>query len=229
MDPRLSRQVVRQGALLREPETAGDCAPIRLALVTGVRLFREGLARLLADRIACFAVDTSRPDDALIADIAEIQPDVVLVDVAVIRGGVARRLRERVSGARMVAFAVAESEEDVLACVELGVAGLVGRDASVDELLMAVDGARRGELHCSPRVAGVMLGRLASLARPPVHGMRLTMRQQQILSLLEQGLTNKEMAHHMGIRESTVKNHVHGLLSRLNIRHRWQAMAAVRR
>ena len=204
--------------------------PMTVAVVTGVRLFREGLARLLGERVICHAFDAVMPDEALVSRILALRPDVILVDVATIRsGGLVRKLSECAAAARIVAFAVAECEEDMAMCVQLGVAGLVGRDASTEELLFAIEGARRGELHCSPRLASLLFGRLSLLTRgafPPES--RLTARQQEIVRLLEEGLTNKQIASRLGLTESTVKNHVHALLERLNVRHRWQAMAAAR-
>jgi DNA-binding NarL/FixJ family response regulator len=174
------------------------------------------------------ALDAALPDQSLVQHILELRPDVVLVDVATIRApSIAKQLSECAAAVRIVAFAVSESEEDVLACVEMGVAGLVGRDASLDDLLLAIDGARRGELHCSPRFANLLFGSLATLAnaRRPAES-RLTSRQREIVLLLDQGLTNKQIAARLSLTESTVKNHVHGLLERLNVRHRWQAMQA---
>lgn len=204
--------------------------PLTVVVVTGVRLFREGLARLLGDRASCHALDAALPDDALAAELRAIRPDVVLVDVATVRSpGLMRMLAGCDAALRIVAFAVAESEEDVLACIEMGVAGLVGRDASLDDLLGAIEGARRGELRCPSRFASLLFGQLTTLnrTRQPA-ATRLTARQLEIVALLDQGLTNKQIAARLSLTESTVKNHVHGLLERLNVRHRWQAMAAAR-
>ena len=203
----------------------------RVALITAVRLYREGTARLLGDRVSCIAIDALLADDALVARLLEFAPEVLLVDVATIRAG-ARidRLREALPKVRVVAFAMAEEEDDVLACAAVGVSAFVSRDASVEDLLRAVDGARLGELHCSPRIAALMFGRLAVLARDvPVGGLALTSRQREVLAMVERGCSNKEIAQALRIELSTVKNHVHHLLERLQVRHRWEAPMAVRK
>ena len=194
----------------------------RIALVTGVRLLQEGLARLLRDRDPLLTVDAVMPDGAIAARLAPLAPDVVLVDIATLRA-LRGALQEAVPASRLVVFAVDEAEDDLLACAEAGVAGFVGREASVEELLAAIASAQRGELHCSPRVAALIFRRLTALVRHDGEQLALTIRQRQIVQLIEQGLSNKEIARHLSIEVSTVKNHVHNVLGKLQVQHRWQA------
>ena len=212
--------------------SAAGQASTRVALFTRVRLYREGLTRLLAGRVACAAFDANREPDEWLGRVVAFAPDVALLDVATLRSGdQLAPLRAALPALRIVAFGLAEEEEDVLACAHTGVAAFVSRDASVEDLLSAIAGARRGELHCSPRLAALMFGHLAALARETVTptGSTLTMRQREILALVEQGLTNKEIAARLSIEISTVKNHVHHLLERLQVRHRWEVGMAIRR
>ena len=202
-------------------ETAARPA-VRIALVTAVRLLQEGLTRLLRDRDHSLGVEAVSPDASLVARLAALDPDVVLVDIATLRTlrGVFARA---VPASRLVVFAVDEAEDDLLACAEAGVAGFVGREASVEELLAAIASAQRGELHCSPRVAALMFRRLTALVRHDGEQLALTSRQLQIVQLIGKGLSNKEIARHLSIEVSTVKNHVHNLLGKLQVQHRWQA------
>jgi two-component system, NarL family, nitrate/nitrite response regulator NarL len=134
-------------------------------------------------------------------------------------------VRDALPASRTVVFAVDEVEEDLLACAEVGVAGFVGRDASVEELLDAVASAQRGELHCPPRLASLMFHRLTALVGGGTDRLSLTSRQIQIVRLIEAGLSNKEIARQLSIEVSTVKNHVHNVLGKLRVNHRWQAPA----
>lgn len=199
-------------------------ASLRLLIVTAVRLYREGLARLLAERAECVAVDPGTPRDQLAARLAAFDAGAVLVDVAELRNDqLMGALRALMPTARLVAFAVADDARDVLTCAQAGVAAFVGCDASVDDLLIAVEGVRRGELRCSPRLAALAFGRLSEMTHGNLMaGPELTPRQRQILALLDQGLSNKEIARNLRITVPTVKNHVHNLLGRLKVRHRWQ-------
>ena len=198
---------------------------IRLALVTSVRLLQDGLAHLLRDRDPSLRVETIYPDDSLEPRLLTFAPDVVIVDIVTLRRGVAGRVRDALPATRTVVFAVDEVEDDLLACAEVGVAGFVGRDASVEELLDAVASAQRGELHCPPRLASLMFRRLTAIVTGGGDRLALTSRQLQIVRLIEAGLSNKEIARRLSIEVSTVKNHVHNVLGKLRITHRWQAPA----
>lgn len=197
---------------------------IQLALVTPVRLLQEGLAHLLRERGHSLRVEAIYPDDALVPRLLAIAPDVILVDIVAVRQGVVRRVHEAMPASRVVVFAVEEVEADLLACAEVGVAGFVARDASVEELFAAIASAQRGELHCSPRIAALMFGRLTAMARGGITDrLSLTGRQLEIVRLIEEGLSNKEIARQLSIEVSTVKNHVHNVLGKLQVQHRWQA------
>lgn len=212
---------------LRAPPTRDEQprVAIRLALVTLVRLLQDGLAHLLRDRDPSLHVETIHPDDSLESRLLAFAPDVVLVDIVTLRRGIAGRVRDALPAARTVVFAVDEVEEDLLACAEVGVAGFVGRDASVEELLDAVASAQRGELHCPPHLASLMFRRLTALVGGGTDRLSLTSRQVEIVRLIEAGLSNKEIARKLSIEVSTVKNHVHNVLGKLRVNHRWQAPA----
>jgi two-component system, NarL family, nitrate/nitrite response regulator NarL len=191
-----------------------------------VRLYREGVAEGLdrSGRIAVLAA-VSRPDEAL-ALAAELVPEVVLFDVSTLRDeelGV--RLRALVSSATVVALGVPEQEEHVIACVESGVAAFVTRETSLEELVAAIESAVRGDVLCSPRVAGTLLRRVRALAAERSVGATapLTVRENQILDLIVEGLSNKEIASRLHIELSTAKNHVHNILSKLHVRRRSDA------
>jgi two-component system, NarL family, nitrate/nitrite response regulator NarL len=206
-------------------------ASSRLLIVTAVRLYREGLTRLLAERVECTALDPRTPRDGMLGHITAFDASTVLVDVSELaNSALMSMLRSAMPNARIIAFGVADDARDVVTCAQAGVAAFVGCDASVDDLLIAIEGVRRGELRCSPRLAALAFGRLSEMTHGNVlAGPELTARQRQILALIDQGLTNKEIARALRITVPTVKNHVHNLLGRLNVRHRWQAGGAGRR
>ncbi len=156
-------------------------------------------------------------------------PDVVLLDMAIPHNEwLVRALVAAVPGTRVVALAVPEIEREVLACAEAGVAGYVTRDASVEDVVAAVESAARGEVLCSPRMAATLFNRIATLAlerSPASIESRLTARELEILDLIDQGLSNKEIARRLTIELSTVKNHVHNILDKLNVTRRGEAVA----
>lgn len=198
----------------------------RVFILSDLRLLREGLAAALARQSTIQVVGLS--DLSLSpAEVAAFQPDVVLLDI--LRGALdrARPLREASPGTRIVALGVPEVEPVVMACARAGVSGFVRMDGSAHEVVTAVHSAVRGELVCSPRTAGMLLSRLRSLAaeerEPPPDA--LTAREREILALMSQGLSNKQIARRLEIRDATVKNHVHSILGKLGVRRRGEAVA----
>src|SRR5262245_26085623 len=177
------------------------------------------------------AATASGVDEAVRA-LREHEPDVVLIDMAIPDNTwVVRALVAAVPGTRVVALAVPEVEREVLACAEAGVAGYVTRDGSLEDVVAAVESAARGELLCSPRMAATLFQRVATLAlerSPESIESRLTTRELEILDLIDQGLSNKEIARRLTIELSTVKNHVHNILEKLNVSRRSEAAARAR-
>jgi DNA-binding NarL/FixJ family response regulator len=138
---------------------------------------------------------------------------------------------------RVLALTVSESEEELLAAAEAGISGYVTHQSSLDELVDAVHSVARGEMLCSPRVAALLLRQVGALARRevPVAGLdsdrsgeRLTMRELEILELIDAGRSNKEIARELYIEVPTVKNHVHNILEKLHACRRGEAAAKVR-
>jgi two-component system nitrate/nitrite response regulator NarL len=202
---------------------------IRVLIVDDLRLYREGLAHALAQRPHIRVVGTAARRETALAEVTRLQPTVVLLDMAM-SGSIAmvRELRERAPEVKVVALAVAEDDQDVLACAEVGLAGYVPREGSFDDLVSAVESAARGELLCSPRMAAALFRRLATLAedREPGAGVpHLTAREMEILHLIEDRLSNKQIAGRLCIEVATVKNHVHNILEKLQVRSRDEAAA----
>jgi DNA-binding NarL/FixJ family response regulator len=207
------------------------CRAITLLIVGDVRLYREGLAASLASRshFSIAATSASRAD--ALTKVLTHAPDVVIVDMATpesleLMGDVRREAAET----RILAFAVQEVPSDILVCAEAGAAGYVSADASVDDLVEAVERIARDELVCSPRVAAKLFRRISERADPwtpgaPQQPRTLTMREREVLDFIRQGHSNKEIALKLNIAEPTVKHHVHHLLEKLEVTSRAQAAA----
>ncbi|HEV2160385.1 response regulator transcription factor [Bradyrhizobium sp.] len=205
---------------------SGGVRPVRLFILSDVRLLCEGLGSCLA-RQECLHItghgDLATPPEQIIDSGAQ----VLLVDIATPRGLTQSAACRALSPSlKVVAIAVAEVEQDILACAEAGVSGFVLRDGSIGDVVAAVHNAMRDELVCSPKVAAALFGRLATLSsraavREPAAGVdTLTPREHEIIRFAGEGLSNKEIARALRIRNSTVKNHMHNVLSKLQIRRR---------
>jgi two-component system nitrate/nitrite response regulator NarL len=205
---------------------------IRLIIASPVHLVREGLTAILRDRDGLALAGTVDLDPAGMALISNTRPDVVLVDLGQTDHGVAARLISAASpGARLVAFALDETEDCVLACAAAGFSGYVPRESSADDLHHAVVDAMEGRMRCAPHIAAAMFARLAAVLRepePPPSLPSLSQRESEILALVDQGRSNKEIARQLSISGATVKNHMHNLLQKLQVSRRGQAAARLR-
>jgi DNA-binding NarL/FixJ family response regulator len=205
---------------------------IRVAVVAEVRLYRDGIAQALERDPRFEVVVVAGTSAEGIALIAERLPDVALVDLATRDGpALVRALLAEAPEVFVVTLGVDEDEDQLLPLAEAGMAGYVSREGSLDDLLATMESVSRGESLCSPRIAAALLRRVAALAgehRRP-EPAPLTAREQQVLALVEQGLSNKQIARALTIQVPTVKNHVHTILEKLQVSRRGEAAALLRR
>jgi two-component system nitrate/nitrite response regulator NarL len=192
-------------------------------IVSDVRLLCDGLVLSLSQQPSLAVVGSA---DLTISptDIAAARPDVVLLDVGT-DGGIDMLLafRQALPDLKIIAVAVAEVEREVVACAEAGVSGFVSRNGSIQDLVTAVHCAVRNELVCSPRIAALLFSRMAAIGSERSLGRddsTLTRREHEIVSLMTQGLSNKEIARQLRIQNATVKNHIHSILGKLHVRRR---------
>jgi DNA-binding NarL/FixJ family response regulator len=209
------------------PHDAPPSAGVRVLVASDVRLYRDGLVWSIAATGRLQVEGSAGSGPAALARLEHARIDVLLVDMSL---DGALKLIHAVSVSHpevhIVAYTVGLDDEAVLRCIEAGAAGYVSRDASVDELVATVESAVRGEARCSPRLAASLFRRVSSLARPDAEAadptVALTQREIQIVDLIDQGLSNKEIASQLGIEVATAKNHVHHILEKLQVRRRSQ-------
>lgn len=207
----------------------GNGGSTTLLILSEVRFLREGLADAL-DRNPLISICGLCADiDAAVELLDDVGPDIVLLDAAFPDGiGAVRRMLANTPDTKVVAFAVTETEENVIAWTEAGTAGYIPRTAALDDLVRLVFAILQGEQACSARIAAALMRRVAhSAAVPhdrlaPMPGPMLTVRERQIVGLVSAGLSNKEIARELNIELSTAKSHVHNLLGKLNLRRRGQ-------
>jgi DNA-binding NarL/FixJ family response regulator len=141
-------------------------------------------------------------------------------------------MRGVIPGLKVIALGIDELESEVIRWAEAGIDGLVSRQASLEDLMATVDSVAQGETLCSPRMTAALLRHVGVLARERGSSRAtspLTAREREIAGLIDEGLSNKEIAQRLCIELATVKNHVHNLLEKLGVRRRGEAAAAWRR
>jgi len=201
---------------------------IRVLLVIDVPFYRDGLHRLLAQDGEITVVAAVSRSEA-VASVGLEHPDLVLLDIGA-RGAreCLSELRELAQAPRVVALAVADDEDSVVDWLEAGVSGYVSKNSGYAELIQVLHSAARGEWSCSAKVMAMMLRRLSVLsanAQATSAAPTLTVRERQILELVGKGLSNKRIAMTLRISHATAKNHVHHILSKLQLRSRAEIAA----
>jgi two-component system, NarL family, nitrate/nitrite response regulator NarL len=210
---------------------AAEARPLRIVIVSEVRFRREILAEFLER-------DPSVSVVGLCADLAEVvglspplQADVVLVDAELRDGAAAaRRTRQIQPDIRLIAYAVRETKDDVIAWAEAGVIGYVPTTAASADLVRLIMDIHGGHQPCSGRVAAALLRRIAATeslgfgrnALAPA--LPLTRREREAAELIATGLSDKEIARRLNISLATAKLHVHNLLGKLNVQRRGQVV-----
>jgi two-component system nitrate/nitrite response regulator NarL len=207
--------------------------PTRLLVVTPVRLYSEGLRLLLNAEPTIEVVGTAVNELGGISSTVRLRPEIVLVDMELPNAArLLRTLARDSAPTKVIALGMQESDDGLVACIEAGAAGWVPREGSLEELLSRIRSAGRGEMDCSPRMAGRLAEQVAKLAvqlavrKSDPH---LTARESEIVGLIEEGLSNKQIAGRLQIELSTVKNHVHRIIEKLNVNRRGEVAAWARR
>jgi two-component system nitrate/nitrite response regulator NarL len=206
---------------------------IRVLVASHIRLYREGLEHVLAASPDFMLVGSACSAPEAVAQIHTLVPDIALLDMAMSGAfSVAKELARLGSRSKIVALGMPEDETQVLSCAQVGIAGYVTRDGSVEDVVLAMKAAARGEVHCSPKIAGSLFRRVAALSTTRsgrASPGSLTAREAQILKLVQEGMSNKMISRSLGIELPTVKNHVHSILVKLGIHRRAEAISLLYR
>jgi two-component system, NarL family, nitrate/nitrite response regulator NarL len=206
---------------------------IRVLVATHIRLYCEGLERVLRESPELALIGTACSAAEAIEQVYKLGADVALLDMAMAGAfAVAKEVARGGSHSKIVALGMPDDETQVLSCAQIGIAGYVTRDGSVEDVVAAIKAAARGEVHCSPKIAGSLFRRIAALSAErsgrTVSGA-LTAREAQILKLVQEGMSNKMISRNLGIELPTVKNHVHSILVKLGVHRRAEAISLMYR
>jgi len=205
--------------------------PIKILLVDDQPLFREGLRTLLSVQSDFEVVGEAGNGAEAIRLAHSLRPSVVLMDLQMpVLDGVAatRRLHEEQSDCRVIVLTTFDDDEMVFDGLRAGAVGYLLKDAPSEKLAEAIRVAARGETFLQPSVAAKVVAefaRLSSKKRNAVGSViePLSERELEILRLIAQGASNREIAGALFLAEGTVKNHVTNILGKLGARDRTQA------
>jgi two-component system, NarL family, nitrate/nitrite response regulator NarL len=214
---------------------AGSGRVLRVVVVCAVRFMRESLAEILERDPLVSVVSQYTSLSEAVAQSPALRADIVLLDARIPEGAAAvRRALDLVPGMRIVASAIRETEDDIIAWAEAGVVGYIPSTAPLADFVSLIANIHSGEQTLSGRVATSLLRRLALSARRRLERNSsprvplLTQRERQAAELIRSGLSDKEIARELNISLGTTKTHVHNLLTKLNLRRRSQVADSLR-
>ncbi|MFV2033004.1 MAG: LuxR C-terminal-related transcriptional regulator [Gammaproteobacteria bacterium] len=207
---------------------------IKVIVFSDIKIYCDGLSSILASTKSIEVIAAENDFDHAVAKIKQDSPDVILLEMTMKDScQIAHNVKRLFPDAKIIALATPENENNIVECAKVGFTGYVTREASLDELIATIIGAKNGEFCCPPKIAAHIFNNIhhiACVARDKylprasldtddrITG--LTRREQQILKLMARGLSNKLISRDLNIEVSTVKNHVHNILVKLGVKSR---------
>lgn len=195
------------------------------------RLLREALSKILAKKESLEVVGSCALTAGSLDDIVVASPDVLVIDsftMTSIQVQLVRDVQQRLVDLKLVMIGMESDGQPFLRAIREGAMGYVVKDASAMEVAGAITTVASGDAFCSPQLCAFLF-RLAAQQNqmPSFHARQrlgLTNREQQLVGLISQGFSNKEIAHRLQLAEQTVRNHVHRMLRKLGATHRLEVV-----
>ena len=205
---------------------------IPILVVEDNRLVREGIVAILERQPDLAVVAVAEDAGGALHRVPETRPRVVLVDAGLGEHdsfSLVQHIRQAAPETRVIVMDVLPVPEDVVEFVMRGASGFVVKDATVEDFVQTVRSVAAGKEVLPPALTGTLLAHIAmhAVRRPSAatRGVRLTQREREIIDLIAEGLSNKEMARRLNLSTYTIKSHVHNILEKLALHSRLQLAA----
>ncbi len=205
--------------------STSDAAPIRVLIVDDHGVVREGLRAYLELEPDIQVIGEARDGQEAVRRASELQPDVVLMDLVMPNmGGVdaTTRIKEQQPHVHVIVLTSFLEDDQVVPAIKAGATSYLLKDVAASDLARAIRAARAGQAQLHPEVARRLMQQVTA-PRKPDAGAQLTEREREVLRLLADGRSNKEIARALVVSERTVKGHVSNILGKLGLQDRTQA------
>jgi NarL family two-component system response regulator LiaR len=201
-------------------------SPIRVLIVDDHEIVRKGIRALLATKRDIQVIGEARDGAEAVAQAQYHHPDIVLMDLMMPKmDGIqaTKEITARLPGTGVLVLTSFAADEQIFPAIKAGALGYLLKDSGPQELIQAIRQVYRGEPSLESSVARKVLAELSSPPQKPLTPDPLTARELDILRLIAQGLSNKEIAGELVIADETVHTHVSNILSKLHLASRTQA------
>lgn len=196
---------------------------MRILLVDDHKIIRDGLRAILEKQEGMVVVGEAANGHEAIALLPKIHPNIAIMDVTMpgLNGIEAtRRIRSEAPGVKVIGLSMNSDRRYVVAMLSAGAAGYLLKNAAADELIRAIHAVAAGQTYLSPGIAGVVVDTMlhqAAVAETP-KATALSSRERQVLQLLAEGQTSKEIAAQLDVTVATIETHRRQIMDKLNIR-----------
>jgi len=200
--------------------------PIRILIVDDHEIVRKGIRALLATKRDILVAGEAKDGAEAIVQAHTLQPDVILMDLMMPKmNGIqaTREITASMPAARILILTSFAADEQVFPAIKAGALGYLLKDSGTQELIQAIRQVYRGEPSLDPAIARKVLFELSTPPQKPLTADPLTARELEILRLVAQGKSNKEISGQLVIAEETVHTHVSNVLNKLHVASRTQA------
>ncbi len=204
---------------------------IRILIADDHPLFREGVTHSLISEPGLMVVGEAGSGEEAFEMAADLLPDVLLMDITMPgQGGIAAvgRITAACPTLRVIMLTVSEDEDNLMAALKAGASGYVLKGVAAEDLVRAVRAVAAGNVYISPGLAGSILFEMTN--EPPDDPLdELTNRECEVLRLVAEGLTNREIGERLFLAEKTVKHYMSSILQKLQVRSRVEAALLAQR
>ena len=210
--------------------------PISIFIADDNALLLEGLEIMLGDQDDFLVVGTAPNGTTAVELIKASQPEVALIDIGMPEKDgleVTQILHKDFPQIKVIILGLIDLTDEIMACIEAGATGYILKESSFEHLVETIRSVHNNEAFCSPRMAASLFSRIAELTskakeKIPLDSVKLTLREIEIINLIAEGLSNKEIAGRLFIETQTVKNHIHNILDKLQLHNRFETVQYAR-
>ena len=203
---------------------------IRILVIEDNRVLRDGIISMLNEQADMHVVATIGSSNNILLKAIQTKPHLILIDAGLKyfkEPSVVESIKKNIPEAKLIEMGLLPLQADIVEFVEAGASGFILKNATVKEFLSTIRSVAKGEKVLPPLLTGSLFSHVAELALKKGKGkltntVRMTKREREIIALIADGLSNKEIAHQLNIATHTVKSHVHNIMEKLALHSRLQ-------
>ena len=203
---------------------------IKILIIEDNRVLRDGITAMLNEQTDMHVVATIGSGNNIILKASQIQPHIILMDLSLTsfrESSVVQSIRKKIPETKVIGMGFIPTQSDIVEFVEAGASGFILKSATVKEFLGTIRSVAQGEKILPPSLTGSLFSHVIEIALKQKKGkltnaVRMTKREREIIALIADGMSNKEIAEQLNIATHTVKSHVHNIMEKLALHTRLQ-------